>query len=163
MKKDYPLSYIQEEKGPLKVPFVLEELQKLSDEDAIVVSGVGQHQMWISQHWNFTQPNTWLNSGGLGTMGYSLPAAIGAQAAYPDRQILALDGDGCFQMTCQELITASTENIPIKIVVFNNGNHGMVRQWQKIFYKNRFSASELTHHTPDYVALAESMLSLIHI
>ena len=157
MKKDYPLSYIQEEKGPLKVPFVLEELQKLSDEDAIVVSGVGQHQMWISQHWNFTQPNTWLNSGGLGTMGYSLPAAIGAQAAYPDRQILALDGDGCFQMTCQELITASTENIPIKIVVFNNGNHGMVRQWQKIFYKNRFSASELTHHTPDYVALSESM------
>ena len=113
MKKDYPLSYIQEEKGPLKVPFVLEELQKLSDEDAIVVSGVGQHQMWISQHWNFTQPNTWLNSGGLGTMGYSLPAAIGAQAAYPDRQILALDGDGCFQMTCQELITASTENLSL--------------------------------------------------
>ena len=138
MKKDYPLSYIQEEKGPLKVPFVLEELQKLSDEDAIVVSGVGQHQMWISQHWNFTQPNTWLNSGGLGTMGYSLPAAIGAQAAYPDRQILALDGDGCFQMTCQELITASTENIPIKIVVFNNGNHGMVRQWQKYFIKTDF-------------------------
>ena len=157
MKKEYPLSYNQEEKGPLKVPFVLEELQKLADDDAIVVSGVGQHQMWISQHWNFTSPNTWLNSGGLGTMGYSLPAAIGAKAAYPDRQILALDGDGCFQMTCQELITASTENIPIKIVVFNNGNHGMVRQWQKIFYKNRFSASELTHHTPDYVALAESM------
>ena len=157
MKKEYPLSYNQEEKGPLKVPFVLEELQKLADDDAIVVSGVGQHQMWISQHWNFTSPNTWLNSGGLGTMGYSLPAAIGAKAAYPDRQILALDGDGCFQMTCQELITASTENIPIKIVVFNNGNHGMVRQWQKIFYKNRFSASELTHHTPDYVALAEAM------
>ena len=157
MKKEYPLSYNQEEKGPLKVPFVLEELQKLADDDAIVVSGVGQHQMWISQHWNFTSPNTWLNSGGLGTMGYSLPAAIGAKAAYPDRQILALDGDGCFQMTCQELITASTENIPIKIVVFNNGNHGLVRQWQKIFYKNRFSASELTHHTPDYVALAESM------
>ena len=143
MKKEYPLSYNQEEKGPLKVPFVLEELQKLADDDAIVVSGVGQHQTWISQHWNFTSPNTWLNSGGLGTMGYSLPAAIGAKAAYPDRQILALDGDGCFQMTCQELITASTENIPIKIVVFNNGNHGMVRQWQKIFYKNRFSTSEL--------------------
>ena len=157
MKKEYPLSYNQEEKGPLKVPFVLEELQKLADDDAIVVSGLVQHEMWISQHWNFTSPNTWLNSGGLGTMGYSLPAAIGAKAAYPDRQILALDGDGCFQMTCQELITASTENIPIKIVVFNNGNHGMVRQWQKIFYKNRFSASELTHHTPDYVALAESM------
>ena len=90
-------------------------------------------------------------------MGYSLPAAIGAKAAYPDRQVLSLDGDGCFQMTCQELITASTENIPLKIVVFNNGNHGMVRQWQKIFYKNRFSASELTHNTPDYVKLAEAM------
>ena len=94
MKKEYPLSYNQEEKGPLKVPFVLEELQKLADDDAIVVSGVGQHQMWISQHWNFTSPNTWLNSGGLGTMGYSLPAAIGAKADYPDRQSLALDGDG---------------------------------------------------------------------
>ena len=157
MKKSYPLSYNQEEKGPLKVPYVLEELQKKSEEDSIVVSGVGQHQMWISLHWKFTSPNTWLNSGGLGTMGYSLPAAIGAKVAFPDKQVLALDGDGCFQMTCQELITASTENIPLKIVVFNNGNHGMVRQWQKIFYDHRFSASELTHHTPDYVALAEAM------
>ena len=157
MKKNYPLTYNQDEKGPLKVPYVLEELQKMADKDSIVVSGVGQHQMWISLHWKFTSPNTWLNSGGLGTMGYALPAAIGAKAAYPDKQVLALDGDGCFQMTCQELITASTENIPLKIVVFNNGNHGMVRQWQKIFYNHRFSASELTHHTPDYVALAESM------
>ena len=157
MQNKHPLSYNQEDNGPLKVPFVLQEIQKLTEDNAIVVSGVGQHQMWISQHWNFIEPNTWLNSGGLGTMGYALPAAIGAQAAYPDKQVLALDGDGCFQMTCQELITASTENIPIKIVVFNNGNHGMVRQWQKIFYKSRFSASELTHHTPDYVKLAESM------
>ena len=157
MKTDFPLSYSQNEDGPLKVPFVLEEIQKLTKDEAIVVSGVGQHQMWISQHWKFEKPNTWLNSGGLGTMGYALPAAIGAKAAYPDKLILALDGDGCFQMTCQELITASTENIPLKIVVFNNGNHGMVRQWQKIFYKSRFSASELTHHTPDYVKLAESM------
>ena len=90
-------------------------------------------------------------------MGYALPAAIGAKTAYPDKLVLALDGDGCFQMTCQELITASTENIPIKIVVFNNGNHGMVRQWQKIFYNSKFSASELTHDTPDYLKLAESM------
>ena len=157
MKTDFPLSYSQKEDGPLKVPFVLEEIQKLTKDEAIVVSGVGQHQMWISQHWKFEKPNTWLNSGGLGTMGYALPAAIGAKAAYPDKLVLALDGDGCFQMTCQELITASTENIPLKIVVFNNGNHGMVRQWQKIFYKSRFSASELTHHTPDYVKLAESM------
>ena len=157
MKTDFPLSYSQNENEPLKVPFVLEEIQKLTKDEAIVVSGVGQHQMWISQHWKFEKPNTWLNSGGLGTMGYALPAAIGAKAAYPDKLVLALDGDGCFQMTCQELITASTENIPLKIVVFNNGNHGMVRQWQKIFYKSRFSASELTHHTPDYVKLAESM------
>ncbi len=157
MKLKFPLSYEQEEKGYLKVPYVLEELQKITKNEAIVVSGVGQHQMWISQHWNFTKPNTWLNSGGLGTMGYALPAAIGAQVAYPNRLVLALDGDGCFQMTCQEFITASTENIPIKIVIFNNGNHGMVRQWQKIFYNNRFSASELTHHTPDYVKLAEAM------
>ena len=157
MKKNYPLTYNQEEKGPLKVPYVLEELQKMAEKDSIVVSGVGQHQMWISLHWKFTSPNTWLNSGGLGTMGYALPAAIGAKVAYPDKQVLALDGDGCFQMTCQELITASVENIPLKIVVFNNGNHGMVRQWQKIFYNHRFSASELSHHTPDYVALAEAM------
>jgi len=157
MKQNFPLSYDQKDDGPLKVPYVLEQLQNLTEEEAVVVSGVGQHQMWISQHWNFTEPNTWLNSGGLGTMGYSLPAAIGAQTAFPDKLVLALDGDGCFQMTCQELITASTENIPIKIVVFNNGNHGMVRQWQKIFYKSKFSASELTHHTPDYVKLAESM------
>ena len=157
MRESYPLTFTQDEDGPLKVPYVLEELQKMSEDDSIVVSGVGQHQMWISLHWKFTKPNTWLNSGGLGTMGYSLPAAIGAKAAYPDRQVLSLDGDGCFQMTCQELITASTENIPLKIVVFNNGNHGMVKQWQKIFYKNRFSASELTHHTPDYVKLAEAM------
>ncbi|NCX78134.1 MAG: biosynthetic-type acetolactate synthase large subunit, partial [Proteobacteria bacterium] len=157
MKTEFPLSYNQEDKGPLKVPYVLEELQKLTKEEAIVVAGVGQHQMWVSQHWNFTEPNTWLNSGGLGTMGYALPAAIGAKTAYPDKLVLALDGDGCFQMTCQELITASTENIPIKIVVFNNGNHGMVRQWQKIFYNSKFSASELTHDTPDYLKLAESM------
>jgi acetolactate synthase-1/2/3 large subunit len=157
MKNEFPLSYNQNENGPLKVPFVLEELQNLTEEEAIVVSGVGQHQMWISQHWNFTEPNTWLNSGGLGTMGYSLPAAIGAKTAYPEKLVLALDGDGCFQMTCQELITASTENIPVKIVVFNNGNHGMVRQWQKIFYNSKFSASELGHVVPDYVKLAESM------
>ena len=156
-QKKYPLSYEQDRNGPLKVPYVLEQIQKLVDEDTIVVSGVGQHQMWISLYWKFTKPNTWLNSGGAGTMGYALPAALGAKMAFPDKLVLALDGDGCFQMTCQELITAATENIHIKIVVFNNGNHGMVRQWQKLFYNNRFSATELTHDTPDYVKLAESM------
>ena len=156
-QKKYPLSYVQEKKGPLKIPYVLEQIQQLVDEDTIVVSGVGQHQMWISLYWKFTKPNTWLNSGGLGTMGYALPAALGAKMAFPDKLVLALDGDGCFQMTCQELITAATENIPIKIAVFNNGNHGMVRQWQKLFYNDRFSATELTHDTPDYLKLAESM------
>ena len=156
-QEKYPLQYKQDEDGPLKVPYVLDQIQKLVDEDTIVVSGVGQHQMWISLYWKFTQPNTWLNSGGAGTMGYALPAALGAKMAFPEKLVLALDGDGCFQMTCQELITATTENIPIKIAVFNNGNHGMVRQWQKLFYNNRFSATELTHHTPDYKKLAESM------
>ena len=156
-QKKYPLSYVQEKNGPLKIPYVLEQIQQLVDEDTIVVSGVGQHQMWISLYWKFTKPNTWLNSGGLGTMGYALPAALGAKMAFPDKLVLALDGDGCFQMTCQELITAATENIPIKIAVFNNGNHGMVRQWQKLFYNDRFSATELTHDTPDYLKLAESM------
>jgi acetolactate synthase-1/2/3 large subunit len=156
-KKQYPLSYEQEKNGPLKVPFILEQIQQLVDEDTIVVSGVGQHQMWISLYWKFTKPNTWLNSGGAGTMGYALPAALGAKMAFPDKLVLALDGDGCFQMTCQELITAATENIPIKIAVFNNGNHGMVRQWQKLFYNDRFSATELTHDTPNYLQLAESM------
>tara|TARA_B110000014_G_scaffold254963_1_gene236207 strand:- start:1738 stop:3306 length:1569 start_codon:yes stop_codon:yes gene_type:complete len=161
-QKKYPLSYVQEKKGPLKVPYVLEKIQELVDEDTIVVSGVGQHQMWISLYWKFTKPNTWLNSGGAGTMGYALPAALGAKMAFPEKLVLALDGDGCFQMTMQELITASTEDIPIKIVVFNNGNHGMVRQWQKLFYNNRFSATELTHDTPDYVKLAESMGAIAH-
>ena len=161
-QKKYPLSYVQEKKGPLKVPYVLEKIQELVDEDTIVVSGVGQHQMWISLYWKFTKPNTWLNSGGAGTMGYALPAALGAKMAFPEKLVLALDGDGCFQMTMQELITASTEDIPIKIVVFNNGNHGMVRQWQKLFYNNRFSATELTHDTPDYVKLAESMGAMAH-
>ena len=95
-------------------------------------------------------------------MGYALPAALGAKMAFPDKLVLALDGDGCFQMTCQELITAATEDIPIKIVVFNNGNYGMVRQWQKLFYNNRFSATELTHDTPNYVKLAESMGAVGH-
>jgi len=161
-QKKYPLSYEQEKKGPLKTPYILEEIQKLVDEDTIIVSGVGQHQMWISLYWKFTKPNTWLNSGGAGTMGYALPAALGAKMAFPDKLVLALDGDGCFQMTCQELITAATEDIPIKIVVFNNGNYGMVRQWQKLFYNNRFSATELTHDTPNYVKLAESMGAVGH-
>jgi acetolactate synthase-1/2/3 large subunit len=111
--------------------------------------------MWASQFWGFDNPRTWINSGGLGTMGFALPAAVGAKAARPDDLVIALDGDGCFQMTCQELITATTENIPIKVIVFNNGGYGMVKQWQNLFYGGRLSAVDLGG--PDYPKLAESM------
>jgi acetolactate synthase-1/2/3 large subunit len=113
--------------------------------------------MWVSQFWRFTKPRSWINSGGLGTMGFAIPAAIGAKVARPDDLVFALDGDGCFQMTCQELITAATEGVPIKVAVFNNGGHGMVRQWQRMFYGGRFSGSDLGDVAPDYPALAEAM------
>ena len=130
----HPLRFDQEPDGPLKPQYVITRLRDLADQDAIVVSGVGQHQMWASQYWGFEQPRRWINSGGLGTMGFAVPAAVGAKAGKPDQQVIAVDGDGCFQMTFQELITASVENIPIKVAVFNNAAHGMVRQWQRLFY-----------------------------
>ena len=153
----HPLSYDQDPDGPIQQQYVIEELHRLTGGDAVVVAGVGQHQMWASQFWGFERPNTWINSGGLGTMGYAVPAAIGAKAALPDETVFAIDGDGCFQMTCQELITASTEEIPVKIAVMNNGSLGMVKQWQSLFYEGRYSAVDLTDHTPDYVKLAEAM------
>ena len=135
----------------------IERLHALTGGEAVIAAGVGQHQMWASQFWGFTKPRSWINSGGLGTMGFAIPAAIGAKAARPDNLVYALDGDGCFQMTCQELITASTENIPVKVVVFNNGGHGMVKQWQNLFYGGRISATDLGTEIPDYPKLAESM------
>ncbi len=156
-QRDHPLAYDQDPDGPVKQQFVIEELHRITGGDAIVVAGVGQHQMWASQFWKFTKPRSWINSGGLGTMGFAVPAAIGAQVARPDEVVFAIDGDGCFQMTCQELITASTERIPVKIAVMNNGSLGMVKQWQKLFYGRRYSAIDLTDHTPDYVKLAEAM------
>ena len=153
----YPLRYEQAEDGPIQQQYVIEELHRLTGGNAIVVAGVGQHQMWTSQHWGFERPNTWINSGGLGTMGYAVPAAIGAKVGAPDELVFAIDGDGCFQMTLQELITASVERIPVKIAVMNNGSLGMVKQWQRLFYGERYSAVDLTHHTPDYVGLAEAM------
>ena len=122
----------------------------------MLVAGVGQHQMWASQFWRFTEPRRWINSGGLGTMGFAVPAAIGAKAGRPDEVVYAIDGDGCFQMTLQELITAATEQIPIKVGVINNGAHGMVKQWQKLFYGGRLSAS-LLGDVVDYPKLAEAM------
>jgi acetolactate synthase I/II/III large subunit len=156
-KAEKPLRYEQPDDGPIKTQFFIERLHAVTGGDAIVVSGVGQHQMWASQFWGFSRPGTWINSGGLGTMGFSVPAAVGAKAAKPDELVIALDGDGCFQMTFQELITAATENIPVKVVVFNNGGYGMVKQWQNLFYGGRLSAVELGTSVPNYPQLAEAL------
>ena len=157
-QEKYPLAYEPAEPGEaLKPQFVLEQLRDGSPGDTIVTSGVGQHQMWASQYWKFDHPYTWINSGGLGTMGYAIPAAIGAKAGMPDRMVWAIDGDGCFQMTAQELVTASVEQIPIKVALFNNSYLGMVRQWQEMFYDNRYSEVHLTPNLPDYVMWSQAM------
>ncbi len=155
-KKKYPYMYTQEPDGKLKPEYVIEQIGKISKGDAVYVAGVGQHQMWASQYIRFKRPNTWLNSGGLGTMGYAVPAAMGAKVGRPDETVWAIDGDGCFQMTCQELATMTTENIPVKIAIINNAFLGMVRQWQELFYEKRFSAVEFGYEVPDYVKLAEA-------
>jgi acetolactate synthase I/II/III large subunit len=156
-RRSHPLRYHQDPEGPIKTQYFIERLHELTGGDAIITAGVGQHQMWVSQFWGFDRPGNWINSGGLGTMGFAIPAAVGAKAARPDELVFALDGDGCFQMTAQELITATTENIPIKVAVFNNGGYGMVKQWQNLFYGGRISASDLGRHIPDYTKLAEAM------
>jgi acetolactate synthase-1/2/3 large subunit len=157
-QEQFPLEYEQSAPGEaLKPQYCLEKVRDAAPEGTIVVSGVGQHQMWTSQFWQFNEPYTWVNSGGLGTMGFAVPAAIGAKVGQPDRAVWAIDGDGCFQMTAQELITASTENIPIKVGILNNGYLGMVRQWQEMFYGNRYSEVDLRGGIPDFVKWAESM------
>ena len=155
-KRAYPYRYDQQPDGPLKAQFCIERLRDAAGEDTIVVSGVGQHQMWASQFWRFEQPRHWINSGGLGTMGFAVPAALGAAAGQPDKRVVAIDGDGCFQMTSQELATSTTENIPIVGAIMNNGHLGMVRQWQELFYNERYSGVHLTQDVPDYVRLAEA-------
>ncbi|MFN2615365.1 MAG: thiamine pyrophosphate-dependent enzyme, partial [Actinomycetota bacterium] len=155
-QRKYPLSYDRSKEGLLKPEFVVEEIARITDGDSIYVSGVGQHQMWASQYLRFKRPNTWINSGGLGTMGYAVPAAMGAKIGNPDRSVWVIDGDGCFQMTAQELATMTTENIPIKVAIINNASLGMVRQWQELFYDSRFSQVHLSHDVPDYVKLAEA-------
>ncbi|MCU1495451.1 MAG: acetolactate synthase, large subunit [Acidimicrobiaceae bacterium] len=142
---------------PLKPQYVLETLRDATPPDTILVSGVGQHQMWAAQYWQFDHPRTWVNSGGLGTMGFAVPAALGAKVGRPDRMVWAVDGDGCFQMTAQELVTASSERIPIKIAILNNAYLGMVRQWQHMFYEERYSEVYLSPDLPDYVLWAEAM------
>jgi acetolactate synthase I/II/III large subunit len=153
----YPLKYQQDDDGPLKPQYCIEMLREQTPDDTILVSGVGQHQMWASQLWKFTLPNTWINSGGLGTMGYAVPAAVGAKVGRPDRMVWAVDGDGCFQMTAQELVTAAAERIPIKVAILNNAYLGMVRQWQELFYEERYSEVYLSPDLPDYVKWAEAM------
>src|SRR3954471_18187406 len=154
----YPLAYEPPVEGELLKPqMVLEALRDSAPEDCIVTSGVGQHQMWASQYWTFRHPYTWINSGGLGTMGFSVPAAIGAKVGRPDRMVWAIDGDGCFQMTAQELVTAAAERIPVKIAILNNAYLGMVRQWQELFYEERYSEVYLSPDLPDYVKWAEAM------
>ena len=120
-------------------------------------TGVGQHQMWAMQYLQCEQPRTFITSGGLGTMGYGLPAAVGAKAARPDATVVCIDGDGCFQMTCQELATAALERLPIVVVIVNNGWLGMVRQWQELFYAERYAETHLTKQVPDYAQLAEAL------
>jgi acetolactate synthase-1/2/3 large subunit len=156
-KSQYPLSYDQDPDGPIKVQHFIERLYDITGGEAVIAAGVGQHQMWASQFWGFRNPRSWVNSGGLGTMGFAVPAAVGAKMARPDDLVIGLDGDGCFQMTMQELITATTEDIPVKIVVFNNGGYGMVKQWQNLFYGGRLSAVDLGFTYPDYPKLAEAM------
>jgi acetolactate synthase-1/2/3 large subunit len=157
-REQYPYSYEPSLPGaPIKPQYVVERLSALAPPDTIAVSGVGQHQMWASQYFRFESPNTWINSGGLGTMGFAVPAAIGAKAGRPRSTVWAIDGDGCFQMTAQELVTATAERIPIKVAILNNGYLGMVRQWQEMFYEERYSEVFLSPDLPDYVKWAEAM------
>jgi acetolactate synthase-1/2/3 large subunit len=161
LKERYPLGYTEEEDGKLAPQYVIERIGAISGPEAIFAAGVGQHQMWSAQFIKYERPNSWLNSGGAGTMGYSVPAAMGAKVAQPDRVVWAIDGDGCFQMTNQELATCTINNIPIKVAIINNSSLGMVRQWQTLFYDKRYSNTDLhtgtdTQMVPDFVKLAEA-------
>ncbi|MEY4449862.1 MAG: hypothetical protein RLZZ304_237 [Actinomycetota bacterium] len=161
LSKKYPLGYTPANDGKLSPQHVIERIGELSGPEAIYAAGVGQHQMWSAQFIKYERPNAWLNSGGAGTMGYSVPAAMGAKVAQPDRLVWSIDGDGCFQMTNQELATCTINNIPIKVAIINNSSLGMVRQWQTLFYDKRYSNTDLHTGTdalmvPDFVKLAEA-------
>ncbi|MBL0887663.1 acetolactate synthase large subunit [Myceligenerans indicum] len=160
-RETYPLGYTEPDDGHLAPQRVIQRLGELVGPDAIYAGGVGQHQMWAAQFIKYEKPRTWINSGGLGTMGYSVPAAMGAKAGRPDAEVWAIDGDGCFQMTNQELATCTINDIPIKVAVINNSSLGMVRQWQTLFYNERYSNTDLhtghgTARVPDFVKLAEA-------
>lgn len=172
-RETYPLGYTHPDDGSLAPQQVIQRLGELAPEGTIYAAGVGQHQMWAAHFIDYDTPSTWLNSGGAGTMGYAVPAAMGAKAGRPDRTVWAVDGDGCFQMTNQELVTCALNNIPIKVAIINNGALGMVRQWQTLFYNQRYSNTVLHSgpedcaatagvagagtRVPDFVKLAEAM------
>ena len=157
-RERFPLGYDEPEDGTVSPQYVIERIGAAAGPDAIYVAGVGQHQMWASQFVKYEKPRTWLNSGGLGTMGYAVPAAMGAKVGAPDTVVWAIDGDGCFQMTNQELVTCALNNIPIKVAIINNESLGMVRQWQTLFYNQRYSNTDLhSHRVPDFVKLADAM------
>jgi len=158
LKSTYPLGFDVPEDGSLSPQLVIQRLGQISGTDTIFTAGVGQHQMWASQFISYEHPRTWLNSGGAGTMGYGVPAAMGAKVAAPDTTVWAIDGDGCFQMTNQELVTCALNNIPIKVAIINNESLGMVRQWQTLFYDSRYSNTSLeSKRVPNFPMLAESM------
>ncbi len=161
LRTEFPLGYAPTTDGLLAPQYVIQRIGELTGPEGIFASGVGQHQMWAAQFIKYERPNAWLNSGGAGTMGYSVPAAMGAKVAEPDRAVWAIDGDGCFQMTNQELATCAINNIPIKVAIINNSSLGMVRQWQTLFYDGRHSNTDLntghgTIRIPDFVKLAEA-------
>jgi acetolactate synthase-1/2/3 large subunit len=160
-KRTYPLGYDEPSDGELAPQYVIDRLGKICGPETVIVAGVGQHQMWASQFISYEQPGTWINSGGLGTMGFAVPAAMGAKVGRPDALVWAIDGDGCFQMTNQELTTCAIEGIPIKVAIINNQSLGMVRQWQTLFYGERYSNTDLkagrAKYLPDFVMLAEAM------
>jgi acetolactate synthase I/II/III large subunit len=161
LRSEFPLGYAPTSDGLLAPQYVIQRIGELTGPEGVFAAGVGQHQMWAAQFIKYERPNAWLNSGGAGTMGYAVPAAMGAKVAEPDRQVWAIDGDGCFQMTNQELATCVINNIPIKVAIINNSSLGMVRQWQTLFYDGRYSNTDLnTGHNsiriPDFVKLAEA-------
>ena len=156
-RETYPLGYTDPHDGTLSPQYVIERLGAIAGPDALYVAGVGQHQMWASQFISYEKPGTWINSGGLGTMGFAVPAAMGAKVGAPERTVWAIDGDGCFQMTNQELATCTINGIPIKVALINNSALGMVRQWQTLFYNERYSNTDLhSHDFPDFVKLADA-------
>ena len=161
LREEYPLGYTEPPDGQLSPQFVIKRIGEISGPEAVYAAGVGQHQMWAAQFIKYERPNAWLNSGGAGTMGYAVPAAMGAKVAQPERVVWAIDGDGCFQMTNQELATCTINKIPIKVAIINNSSLGMVRQWQTLFYDGRYSHTDLntghdTVRVPDFVKLAEA-------